>query len=236
MIGLVDNEAPPRPSTMTATEVVVILPGRPSDTQLEFGIPVIRDDTFDRLCLEFPPRGSRSPGTETSNPKPSNSDTTPAVSESTTSGVRAATAENRCMAGDLIGVSAASAGCPGLSGCDAGLFEAPSKLVQTPKGVSQEQHDKSMQDDWSSATDPLDGGSSQTHLATHLDGTGIPVNAMGSNGICREDAERIIPSEAKKNKPAVEPGPKPSSHTNLNAGKRSSVWYKNSWKDHVSKR
>ncbi len=33
-------------------EVSVILPGRSSDTRLEFGIPVIRENTVDWLCLE----------------------------------------------------------------------------------------------------------------------------------------------------------------------------------------
>ena len=82
MIGLGDNTAYPRPSSVTITEVAVILPGRPSDDQLEFGIPVIRDVSFDRLRLEFGLCGNSSLGTGTKEPNASNTDTTPGTLES----------------------------------------------------------------------------------------------------------------------------------------------------------
>ncbi len=41
-----------RPSCDNVSEVLVTLPGRSSDTRLEFGIPVIRENTVDKLCLE----------------------------------------------------------------------------------------------------------------------------------------------------------------------------------------
>ena len=62
MIGLNVNPANPGPNDLVVTELSVILPGSPSTNQLEFGIPVIRDVTLDRLCLESALRGSRSPG------------------------------------------------------------------------------------------------------------------------------------------------------------------------------
>ncbi len=82
MIGRGDITASPTPWNLTFTKRSVILPGRPSDSQLEFGIPVIRDATFDRLHLEFALGGDCSPGTGTSDRKASNSDTISGLPES----------------------------------------------------------------------------------------------------------------------------------------------------------
>ncbi len=79
MIGWGDNKASPTPGNLTFTKRLVILPGRPSDSQLEFGIPVIRDATFDWLHLEFALGRDCSPVTGTSDRKASNSDTVPGL-------------------------------------------------------------------------------------------------------------------------------------------------------------
>ena len=51
--------AVPRPPCGCVGGVSVTLPGRSSDTRLEFGIPVIRENTVDRLCLESDNHGHK---------------------------------------------------------------------------------------------------------------------------------------------------------------------------------
>ena len=90
MIGQGDNAASPRPSRLTATVVTVTLQGRPSDNQVEFGIPLICDGTCDRLCLEITPLGNFSPEKESSDPITPNSDTTPGLAESSADFIKSA--------------------------------------------------------------------------------------------------------------------------------------------------
>ncbi len=93
MIGPDDIKASPKLSSVTDT---VTLPGRPSDNQLEFGIPVIHNDTSDLLCLEFTPRGDCSAGTTTGDPISANSDTTPGLSESSADFIKADLRSSHC--------------------------------------------------------------------------------------------------------------------------------------------
>ncbi len=96
MIGRGDNTASARPNRVTVTEHTVILPGKPSDNQLEFGIPVIRDDTFDRLHLEFTLGGNCSPGKTKGGPKASNSDTTSGLPESSANFIKVQSRSAHC--------------------------------------------------------------------------------------------------------------------------------------------